>query len=197
MFPWRNTVNKLEPLEVWKRSHWIFTVYIQSLIISLLRFEMKILENRIDDAAIELQTATKLIIASAAAMEFAADLTREQYEEQIRPMMIPPHVKSDDFSGMMLWDHACLIGIFKKISPIFKNLPPSLQSEQAEFISAYMTLSASHKAICQKFVGDDSGSLRNINNLAVKTLNKFEHNRLQLISQNRKCEVSCPLNMGS
>ncbi|MGI2905666.1 siderophore biosynthesis protein [Tolypothrix sp. VBCCA 56010] len=153
---------------------------------------MKIETGNLDDAVIELKTATELIIASAKAMEVTGSLTKQQYEEQIRPMMIPPHLKSDNFSGIMLWDRAYLISILKKMSLVFKTLPASLQSQHEEFISALMVLFTAHKAICQKFVGDDSGSLRNSKFLAVNILNKFEQNRLQLISPNHKLAVKCP-----
>lgn len=184
-------MNHFEPLEIWKKLHWVFTVYIQCIIICLFRFEMNIEASNLDDAVIELKTATELIIASAKAMEVAGSLTKQQYEEQIRPMMIPPHVKSDNFSGLMLWDHAYLISILKKMSLVFKTLPASLQSQQEEFISAYKVLFTAHQAICQKFVGDE-GSLRNCKFIAVNILNKFEQNRLQLISPNQKLAVKCP-----
>jgi hypothetical protein len=65
-------MNKVNPLEIWKKSHWIFSAYIQSLIICLLRLEMELNAGNLTNVAIEMETATELILGSAAAMELAA-----------------------------------------------------------------------------------------------------------------------------
>lgn len=175
-------MQKINPLKIWQGFHWSFFISIQGLIISMLRFERSITLEDIQAAKVELNTSAKLMLAAAASMELAGEFSREEYDRYIRPTMMPPKVQSEDFSGLMFWDHAYLMVIWQKIQPIFKNMPQVLQSEQNKFISAYMVLSQSHKQVCSKFGGDEISSLRGSKATAIKTLNKFEQNRHKLIS---------------
>ncbi|MDJ0572188.1 MAG: hypothetical protein QNJ53_24530 [Pleurocapsa sp. MO_192.B19] len=174
-------MKKINPQIIWQDFHWSFFINVQGLIISILRFESLMAREKIQLAKIELKTASSLMSAAAASMELAGEFSREEYEQYIRPTMMPPKVQSDDFSGLMFWDHAYLMKIWKKIQPRFKNMPLALKSEQDEFILAYMTLSKSHKEVCSKFGGNEIGSLRSQNTTAIKTLEKFEKNRHKLI----------------
>jgi len=182
----------VEVLEIWKRTHWIFSVYTQSLIICLRRFEMQIECGNFNQAGIELETAAELMLASAAAMKLGGSFSRYIYEDKVRPMMMPPHVKSENFSGIMHWDHAHLMTVLKKIQPLYKILPASLQTQHNKFISAYKVVCASHKAVCQKFGGGEMGSLRDPQHTAVDMLDKFEQNRLRLIDPNGQSAGGCP-----
>lgn len=175
-------MEKNTPEKIWQGFHWSFFINVQGLIISMLRFEQLMAMENIQLAGIELKTSANLMLAAAASMELAGDFSREEYEQYIRPTMMPPKVQSNDFSGLMFWDHAYLIKIWKKIQPRFKNMPLALKSEQDEFIAAYMTLSQSHKKVCSKFGGSEIGSLRSQNTTAINTLEKFEQNRNKLIS---------------
>jgi hypothetical protein len=175
-------MNKVNPLEIWKKSHWIFSAYIQSLIICLLRLEMELNAGNLTNVAIEMETATELILGSAAAMELAAYFNKQQYETEVRPLMTPPHVKSEEFSGLMHWDHAYLIAVLKRIQPLYKTLPASLKNHHEKFMGAYKILFNSHKGICQKFGGNEQGSLRSTEHTAIDVLDKFERNRLRLVS---------------
>lgn len=182
----------IEPMKLWQKHHWVFSVYIQGLIICLRRFATQIESGNLNEAGIELETAANLMLASATAMKLAGNFTRQMYEDRVRPMMIPPSVKSEQFSGLMHWDHAHLITVLKKIQPLYKTLPASLQSQHHKFIAAYKILSASHMAVCQKFGGGEIGSLRERKHTAIDMLNKFERNRLRLIDPNSQLSEECP-----
>lgn len=182
----------VETLEIWKKSHWMFSVYIQCLIICLRRFEMELKAENISKAGIELETAAELMLASATAMELAGSFSRQGYEDEVRPRMMPPNVKSEDFSGIMHWDHAHLITVLKHLQPLYKTLPAALQTQHDKFISAYKVVCASHKAVCQKFGGSETGSLRSPQYTAVGMLDKFERNRLRIIDPNGQFTGSCP-----
>ena len=176
-------MQKITPLEVWQGFHWSFFIYVQGLIIAMLRFEKYTISNNVTAAKTELNTAAQLMLSAAASMELAGGFSREEYNQYIRPTMMPPKVKSEDFSGLMFWDHAYLMMVWKKIQPFFKNMPQVLQAEQDEFIAAYQVLSQSHKHVCSKFGGDEITSLRGSKATAIETLNKFERNRQKTISR--------------
>ncbi|ACB52397.1 hypothetical protein cce_3049 [Crocosphaera subtropica ATCC 51142] len=174
-------MNKLNSVQTWKGFHWAFFINIQGLIICLQRFEKYVMTEDIPKAKIELETATQLILASGAAMQLAGSFNRQEYENKVRQTMTPPSVQSENFSGLMSWEHASLIQLWKKLRPVFETLPPSLKPHHEKFVAAYFSLINSHKKVCKKFGGGESGSLRFGNTKAVDTLEKFGHGRAKLI----------------
>ncbi|MBE9216527.1 siderophore biosynthesis protein [Plectonema cf. radiosum LEGE 06105] len=178
--------------EVWKGFHWSFFVNVQALIICLRRFEFSLLLGDIVTAKIELETATDLMLASGASMQLAGSFSKQEYESHIRPKMSPPYVQSDNFSGLMSWEHATLMQLWKRLSPTFKNMPDELESTHEKFVIAYFELVADHKAVCKKFGGDEAGSLRFEKGTAVDTLDKFGQIRTKHINPNGKSISRCP-----
>lgn len=174
------------PKLTWQGFHWSFFINIQGLILALRRFEHHLDRDEIYAAKQELITATDLMLASSASMILAGSFSKQEYEEQVRSSMTPPYVKSADFSGLMSWEHSALIRIWKKLTPIFTNLPSELQVQHEGFTAAYLNLAEAHKAVCAKFGGADSGSLRFQGNNALETLDKFASNRESLINPKSK-----------
>jgi hypothetical protein len=178
--------------QLWSGFHWLFFVDVQGLIICLLRFERQLTAGNFSKAEVELGTATKLMLASGAAMELAGSFSRKEYEQQIRPMMMPPQVRSENFSGLMSWDHALLIKIWKRLSPVFGTLPVELNAQYEHFVAAYITLSDAHTAVCDRFGGNEKGSLRCNKTSAVSKLENFADNRLKLLDPNHRVSDSGP-----
>ncbi|QLE54761.1 siderophore biosynthesis protein [Nostoc sp. TCL26-01] len=181
-----------EAQQIWKVFHWSFFINTQGLIICLNRLEMKLAVGNISAAQIELETAAELMMASGAAMELAGSFSRQEYESQVRPSMTPPYVQSADFSGLMSWEHSWLVKIWKRLRPVFERLPADLEPQHHQLVSAYFSLAKSHKAVCEKFGGGESGSLRCDKNTAVDILDRFSQNRWRLIDPNFKISDGCP-----
>lgn len=173
---------KIEAQEIWQGFHWSFFINIQGLIICLRRFELWLTQGNLPEAQTELEAATKLMLASGAAMQLAGSLSPELYDAQIRPSMMPPEVKSHDFSGLMSWEHSVLIKVWKQLRPHFANLPIELKDQHQEFVNAYLYLASSHRAVCQKFGGEETGSLRFERSCAVDVLDAFTRSRCQFIN---------------
>ncbi|MDI9636242.1 hypothetical protein QM565_10665 [Geitlerinema splendidum] len=182
----------LDPQQIWQGFHWLFFVNTQGLIVSLRRFERYLSLGNSIQAQMELETATELMLASGALMHLAGSVSRQAYEQQIRPSMSPPNVQSNDFSGLMSWDHAALVELWKKLRPVFKTLPATLQPQHQRFVQAYFSLTEAHRSVCQKFGGDEIGSLRCEKSTAVNVLDKFTRNRTQLIDPNHQAVRGCP-----
>ncbi len=174
------------PQDIWKGFHWSFFINVQGLIISLSRFEAQLSLNNIPEAKTELATATDLMLASGASMELAGSFSHAQYEQSVRPSMSPPNVSATDFSGLMSWEHAALMQVWKRLRPAFKNLPAQLKPQHQAFVQAYSALAIAHRAVCEKFGGADSGSLRFDQSCAVETIDKFNHSRWKLIDPNHQ-----------
>jgi hypothetical protein len=145
------------------------------------RFEAMLALGDWSAAQVELATATDLMLASGAAMELTGSFTKREYQQDIRPSMTPPQVQSDNFSGLMSWEHAVLVQLWKRLTPVFAALPAELQPQHDRFIAAYLKLANSHKAVCQKFGGDEAGSLRFEKERAIDTLDKFRQLRCQFV----------------
>ena len=167
---------------IWQGFHWSFFINIQGLIVCLRRFEMQIIAKDLIQAEIELKTATQMMLASSASMILAGSFSQQEYEIQVRATMMPPNVKSSSFSGLMSWEHSALIQVWKRLRPIFANLPEALKPEHQRFTNAYDDLANAHRAVCEKFGGDRTGSIRCKDNTALDTLDKFSSNRQSLIN---------------
>jgi hypothetical protein len=192
----------MNPLQVWKKSHWVFLVFCQALIVCLKRFVDAVQTGNTDIAKIELQTAADLMWASGAAMKLAGSFSRQIYESEVRPTMTPGNpqslVESEALSGMMMWEHDYLVNVIwkKQLSPMLPTLPATLEAEYAEFVRAYQQgLSAGHKSVCTKFGGAQKGALtasRLDSNNAVANLEKFEQSRLKLLDPQKRFSGKCP-----
>jgi hypothetical protein len=182
--------------QIWKGFHWSFFIQVQGLIICLHRFEASLVSGDLITAQLELTTATDLMRASGAAMISAGSFSRHEYDQQVRPSMSPPAVQSDNFSGLMSWEHAVLMQIWKRLRSVFQTLPADLSPQHQQFVEAYFSLVQSHKAVCQKFGGDAAGSLRFEAGNAVDTLDQFAKVRWQYLDPNHQTLDRCPFHHG-
>ena len=185
------TVTQAETL--WRGFHWAFFINVQGLIICLKRFEAQLALGHLKQAQTELKTATELLLASGAAMELAGSFNRRDYEQAVRPSMTPPQVQATNFSGLMSWEHAALMQIWKHLQPTFEQLPVDLHHQHREFVNAYRSLAKAHRAVCEKFGGNEGGSLRFEGGCAVETLDRFSESRQVLIDPNHIKSKETPL----
>jgi hypothetical protein len=185
-------MTSLSSQEIWQGFHWSFFINVQGLIISLRRFEAQIALGNFDKAQVELATATDLMLASGASMELASSFSRDDYQHEVRPSMNPPYVRSPNFSGLMSWEHATLMQIWKRLRPVFETLPESLKPQHEKFVQAYFSLANAHRSVCEKFGGDEGGSIRFDQGCAVDTLDKFSHSRWDLIDPAHNVTKGCP-----
>ena len=170
---------------LWKRMHWSFFVNTQGLLIALHRFEHALAGGDIPMARTELRAAADMMRASGASMRLAGSFNRSDYEREVRPSMMPPSVGTDDFSGLMSWDHASLIRLWKRLSPLFGSLPESLHGAHVDFVDAYSALASSHRLVCARFGGEQDGSIRYNGKPALEMLERFERSRSGLIDPER------------
>ncbi|QCO55742.1 siderophore biosynthesis protein [Pseudorhodobacter turbinis] len=168
--------------EIWREFHWAFFLHTQGMILCLRRFAGCLECNDLKGAETELETATTLMDASAAAMQLAGSFTRAEYERDIRISMTPPNVKSEGFSGLMSWEHGALVNLWRSLRPHFANLPVALQPAHAEFAAAYRRMADGHVKVCARFVGEDAISLRYGDRDALASLRRFGKSRHALIN---------------
>ena len=179
------------PREIWQTFHWAFFINVQALVICLHRFSEFMNSETYESAEVELESATQLLTASGAAMQLAGSFQRHQYEKEVRISMMPPNVESNNFSGIMSWEHATLMVIWRKLRPAFNNLPECLGGAHEGFVRAYYDMAIGHTKVCEKFGGLEDGSIRFDERSGVETLKRFIRNRIGLIDPKQQIK-GCP-----
>lgn len=148
----------------WKQGHHVFHVLLVSMN-TVLDDSMNALVQRDWSRLVSsLNRLTALYDASTSTMKYAADFSKDRYENLIRPSMMPPYL-SPGFTGELNTEHKVMVdGVL--------NLRHCLQAElgtrkqwPADVVEAWTRLSKSqsqnrkhHALVCQKFV-DDGASL--------------------------------------
>lgn len=183
---------EFKPLLIWKKFHWIFLIFVQGLILCLLRFEKAIKIHNLNQVKLELETASNLMIGAGAVMKLAGSYSRKEYQEQILPTMKPPNMKIEGFSGLMSSDHAYLVTLWKQNKKNFQDLPLSLQPHYEKFLLAYKIMASSHRNICSKFGGGEvGGSVKHPTKNALLALEKIVQARWHMINPSQKSVHEC------
>ncbi len=173
-----------DPLFLWKRYHWLFFIFIQGNILCMLHLKKEMRKENMVQVGTILKSMSKLMLASGASMLFAGQSRPQEYENTIRPSMMPPHVNAPDFSGLMSYDHAFLMNLWNKEKAIFQLIPSFLKPVYEEFLESHKFLALAHKFVCSKYGGDNAGSLRENQITALENLDKFNQSRRKLIIKN-------------
>jgi hypothetical protein len=168
-------------LFIWKRYHWLFFVLLQGNILCLSHFKKEMRKENMMQVGAILKSMSKLMLASGASMLFAGGSQSQEYENTIRPTMMPPNVNSPEFSGIMSYDHAYLINLWNKEKKLFKLIPSFLNPAYEQFLDAHKFMASAHKFVCQKYGGDREGSLRETKVTALENLEKITDSRRRLI----------------
>lgn len=169
-------------LLTWKRYHWLFFIFLQGNILCMLHFK----KQNMVEAEVILKAMSQLMLASGASMLFAGESKPQEYENTIRPTMMPPHVKSPEFSGIMSYDHAYLINLWNQEKNYFKLIPSFFESTYEDFLKAHEFLALAHKFVCHKYGGSQTGSLRGKKVTALENLEKINSARRRLIIRSKQ-----------
>jgi hypothetical protein len=114
------------------------------------------------DAAVEmLDDLVVLYDGSTACMHYAADFRPEDYEQVIRPSMMPPFA-SPGFTGLANRDHETMIDGVKRIRAAMRTEPeppPSVVAAWERLREAQKTNRANHMLVCRRFVEDGASLL--------------------------------------
>ena len=180
------------PREIWQEFHWAFFVDVQGLILCMRRLALMLDQHDLKGAEQELHSATVLMRASASAMVLAGSFPKADYENTIRPSMTQPNVASDNFSGLMSWEHGVLVNLWRELTPRFATLPDALHDAHREFANAYGDMAEGHVHVCAKFVGRDGSSLRFGDREALKSLENFGRTRRAAIDPEKR-PARCPV----
>ena len=141
------------PMRRWQVGHHAFFVLLQGLILAQRQLLSALQAKDISGARKLLQRISTMLEAAAIAMQLAADMSSQEYEE-IRLSMQPPHVP-EGFSGLWSPDHKLLLTELRQLklilsSPEAKQLNQEIEDWQRALDKVY----SAHVLVCERFVGD-------------------------------------------
>ncbi|HIK09592.1 MAG TPA: hypothetical protein IGS52_04880 [Oscillatoriaceae cyanobacterium M33_DOE_052] len=180
-FNQKNPAEYPDSLFIWKRYHWLFFIFIQGNILCMLHLKKELRQDNILRVGTMLKSMSKLMLASGAAMLFAGASPSQEYQSEIRPTMMPPSVKSPEFSGIMSYDHSYIINLWNKEKGLFKLVPSVLSSAYEDFLDAHKFMALAHKFVCHKYGRNQEGSLREKRVTALENLETINNSRRKLI----------------
>lgn len=169
----------------WIRGHHIFLVLIQSVITTVNCFISAYSARNLELSAMTLDTATRLFDGCSASLHFAGDFSAREYENTVRPSMMPPNVPPG-MSGVLARDHEHLMHLLRGQRELSANLDPRLREHYQQFLSAFGNTYEAHKLVCSRFVGHGRPSLLNRDGeaeAAVAVLDKVKTSRLRSFNQ--------------
>ncbi|HEV7746372.1 MAG TPA: hypothetical protein VGO56_15355 [Pyrinomonadaceae bacterium] len=173
-----------DPLSRWIRGHHVFLVLIQGLIVAINCLINARAEESLEDAFSALEAATLLMDGSSASLHYAGDFPTSEYDDTVRPTMMPPNVPPG-MSGILARDHRHLIKLLQSQRDLFQVIEPSLRSKYEEFVTAFGCTYDAHKLVCAHFRGDERPSLLNGNaaESGVELLDDLKSVRLRSLGQ--------------
>ncbi|WBF45732.1 hypothetical protein [Serratia rubidaea] len=172
-----------DPLRRWVRGHLLFMVQCQGMSLST-----QLLINAAHSEDIELACAQAhqlihLMNISRITLEFATDLNQQQYLSQIRPTLMPP-LAPPKMSGINWRDHVVMIRLMRQSTPAWHFVEQAEPELAARMRSVLAEVYTAHRAVCEKFVGEENTSLlakENATTSAGQVLEGLKNSRLKLL----------------
>ncbi|NJQ08714.1 hypothetical protein [Streptomyces lonarensis] len=176
------------PHEHWRVGHQVFFVLIQGVVAGLRCFVSAADARDAVRASRALELAAEMCRHSAVAMTFAGGLSREDYEGEVRPSMLPPAVRPG-FSGFQTRDHALLVRTLRASRPALGWLgfaDPAVTGLDDALQRVY----AAHRSVCSRFDGTRIPSLlmaaggpQSAQRAGVEVVDELTERRLALVRE--------------
>lgn len=143
----------------WKLGHHLFHLLLTTMNTRLDEAIRQLGAQQPDAAAATLRELTRLFDAATAAMRYAADFPRTEYEHLIRPSMMPPFAH-DGFSGVYNTEHRAMLARLRTLRRLYgwSPVPPRLHDAWRSLRDAQRANARNHMYVCRRFV-DDGASL--------------------------------------
>lgn len=174
-----------DALRRWVRGHHVFMVFAQvsAMVTACLTDSAR--QRDLSGAEASAAAAIALMRGCEGALCYAGDASRDHYEEQIRPTLMPP-IAPPKMSGLHWRDHEALIrgltGSTDAWAWLGARRPDLLTGFRAALGESY----DSHQGVCEHFVGNQSPSLlaaKGSSRSAVGVLSQFRRIRLHSLPQ--------------
>lgn len=194
--PFQVPKNKMEedsqdPLRRWVRGHLLFMVLCQGMSLSTHLLITAARDEDLELACAQANRLIQLMNISRITLEFATDLSQQQYLSQIRPTLMPP-VAPPKMSGINWRDHVVMIRLMRQSTPAWnfvEQAHPQLAERMRNVLAEVYT---AHRGVCEKFVGEENTSLlskENATTAAGQVLEGLKASRLKHFKTKSYCGV--------
>lgn len=150
---WTSTGTQRAPLDRWVRGHQIFVVLTQGLVFAFRAMAAALKANETDDVSRWADLAASLLDGSQATFQFTGEFSTEEYNDLVRPSMMPPHTPFC-LSGMMSVDHRYFVTTVRDMKPALKALHTQDSDRHVRIAAALRSVYDSHIHTCERFVGN-------------------------------------------
>ncbi|MEV6683836.1 hypothetical protein AB0N28_00545 [Streptomyces sp. NPDC051130] len=174
-----------DALRRWVRGHHVFMVLAQGCALATACMRDSAARGDLPGAEASAAAAEALMRGCQGALLYAGDANREQYNEQIRPTLMPP-VAPPKMSGLHWRDHEVLIKELAASRDAWEWLAARGSTRPAAFRAALAEAYDSHIGVCGHFVGDQSPSLlaaQGSSRSAVGVIGQFRKIRLNALPE--------------
>jgi hypothetical protein len=172
-----------DALRRWVRGHHLFMVLAQGCVMATACLRHHAELKQVQGAVAAASMATKLMLASRAALQYAGDVAQHEYSAEIRPTLMPP-VAPPKMSGLHWRDHEALVRELSRSTSAWQWLAGRHPACLAEFRDALGATYQAHRGVCEHFVGNESPSLlasAGSSRSAVSVLTQFRKIRLDTL----------------
>lgn len=181
----RQAPEPLDALRRWVRGHHVFMVFAEACAVAHACVRTCAEDDDLDGARTAATAATRLMIASRAALQFAGDVDQLEYREEIRPTLMPP-IAPPKMSGLHWRDHEALVDQMAAARDGWAWLAARDPQPLHDFRVALDETYLAHQGVCEHFVGPDSPSLlatARSSRPAVGVLRQFQTLRAELLPE--------------
>ncbi|WP_033325725.1 hypothetical protein [Streptomyces yerevanensis] len=185
--PAQRVSTPMEGLKRWVRGHHVFMPFSQGCGLALASMSDAAQRGDEDAAVVGARVAIRTMRAARAALCFAGDATATQYQDEIRPTLMPP-VAPPQMSGLRWRDHEYLVERLTAAGPAWHWLAArGFEALLRDFLAALDGAYEAHKEVCAHFVGTASPSL-----LATARSHRPAVGVIEQFRQIRRSAVSAP-----
>jgi hypothetical protein len=178
-------------LRRWINGHQVFLVIIQGLIGECRRLVQALGDRHHEGTNETFDRLSDLLNGSAVALRFTGDFPPADYEDVVRPSMMPPLAPAG-MSGLLSSDHAHLIKLMSALKCKLVTLDPACAEAYQRFRDALSGAYDAHLFVCERFTGRKPSLLTVLNaeTAAVEVLNRFKRSRLAMLPDSVRCELN-------
>lgn len=150
--------NRPDSVRRWFRGHYGFFVILQGIASAIQLMVSHVRRSELLQGRDALVTASILMRAASVAFRFTGDFPGVDYENRVRPNMMPP-TAPPKVSGLQLRDHKYMVRALAAARPVLTCPPSELASCRDSFYEALLETYESHKFVCSSFLDDTSATL--------------------------------------
>jgi hypothetical protein len=149
---WQSRGDRQEVMPRWIRGHQVFAALTQGLVLSFQSMGRAIRAGDVGQTQIWADLTISLLRGSGASFVLTGDFSVQNYNEFIRPSMMPP-ASPICLSGLMSVDHRVLVQCIRDLKPALKFLHDHERQRHDQIHEELKVVYDRHIFVCERFVG--------------------------------------------